>query len=639
MAIVVELTMLNKLSKPTDKAKGSLKRLDFEAKAAFKNASAAATQAAANIGRFAKSINKASKDIFNLRNAMVALVAVGIGKYAINTAADLELMALQLEVVSESGEKANQAFLAIRELARVSPLGTEDVIASFVRLRAVGIDPTLEQLKTLGGVGLLFNREMTQVLDSFIGLNKKTLRTLGVEIDRTGSKAIIASGDIRRVVNKDSASIREALLDVWERRFPDAITRAADTTKAKIELMQSNIYELAAVVGEALLPEFNAVTKVIGFMAESMKDIITGETEDKIQRTLDAEKRSLAVSRRLKFIQAQLEIGSKEVLNNELGAGKVRVISRERALALEKTLLKLQREIFEETKGIGKAPTIQGSGSLGAKSDKDGEGAAEKAKKLAEEQRDRFNAAQARVREFNALDAEIAEAQEKQKEEIAKAGAEALKQIRENDYLDAKASWEKKQRLIDEEQSKKQSVFGQSLRLARAMTSLGKTIVAASKADAEKKKKIMLGLAIADAATAAVSGIASAMDLPFPANLLAAAATAIEVVAMTAGQISSIKNSSFARGTMGFSGGGAIVGEQGPERVKLPTGSQVYTNSQTRQMINNSSSVTIPVTITGNATPETVGMLKDELGAFGRKIEDAIRYGAFDPSKVGLVTV
>jgi len=32
-------------------------------------------------------------------------------------------------------------------------------------------------------------------------------------------------------------------------------------------------------------------------------------------------------------------------------------------------------------------------------------------------------------------------------------------------------------------------------------------------------------------------------------------------------------------------------------------------------------------------------MLKDELGAFGRKIEDAIRYGAFDPSKVGLVTV
>ena len=124
------------------------------------------------------------------------------------------------------------------------------------------------------------------------------------------------------------------------------------------------------------------------------------------------------------------------------------------------------------------------------------------------------------------------------------------------------------------------------------------------------------------------------MDLPFPANLLAAAATVVEVAALTIGQISSISSASFGRGTMGAAGGNALVGEFGPERVKLPTGTQVFTNSQTRQMTN--ATFNMPINISGNATPATVGLIKDELSSFGRRMENAIRYGHLDLEKVGI---
>ncbi|HUV71578.1 MAG TPA: hypothetical protein VMW25_01080, partial [Clostridia bacterium] len=367
--------------------------------------------------------------------------------------------------VSESGEKAAQAMKAIREFARTSPLETEDVVQSFVRLRAVGIDPTMAQLKTIGGVAVLFNREMRDVLDSLIGLNKRTLRKLGVEIDRTGQTAIIQSGKIRREVNKDSASIRAALLEVWEERFPDAINTAANTTKSKVAIMKSNIFELAVVIGDKLKPAFDTVVVSIGNMAAKFKEFLALTRDDaetkaqtKIIEVLKNDAKNLKIE--IKALEAASKDGTValDAFLNPLDPKGLAVARAELKFVTE-DIAKLEK-IIKDKSDVG------GSGDLGADSDKDAAEEAkklaaekakkladEKAKKLAQEQRDRFNAAQARVREFNALDVEIAEAQEKQKEEIAKAGADALKQIREDDYLDAKASWEKKQRLIDEEQA------------------------------------------------------------------------------------------------------------------------------------------------------------------------------------------
>ncbi len=48
-----------------------------------------------------------------------------------------------------------------------------------------------------------------------------------------------------------------------------------------------------------------------------------------------------------------------------------------------------------------------------------------------------------------------------------------------------------------------------------------------------------------------------------------------------------VKKHKFATGVRNFAGGMALVGEQGPELVQLPRGSDVFTNSVTKQMISN----------------------------------------------------
>lgn len=66
-----------------------------------------------------------------------------------------------------------------------------------------------------------------------------------------------------------------------------------------------------------------------------------------------------------------------------------------------------------------------------------------------------------------------------------------------------------------------------------------------------------------------------------------------------------------AKGTRNFSGGMALVGEQGPELVNLPRGSKVYTAGQTRQI----AAAGLP----GGAAPEVRVFIGD------RELTDIVR--------------
>jgi len=207
--------------------------------------------------RFMSGMTRSFRALSSLPGLVGGFALFKIGEGFIEAADKVEVWQKQLESVSRSTAEANQSLAAIREFARVTPLETEDVIRAYVKLRAVGIEPTTAAMRTLGGVGLLFGKErgqqMQQIADAFIGMNKKTLRQLGIEIDRTGQTAIITSGKIRVETSKDAASIREGLLKVWGERFPDAMAKASETFGSKMAIIRSNVFELQAQIGQMFI--------------------------------------------------------------------------------------------------------------------------------------------------------------------------------------------------------------------------------------------------------------------------------------------------------------------------------------------------------------------------------------------------
>lgn len=105
-----------------------------------------------------------------------------------------------------------------------------------------------------------------------------------------------------------------------------------------------------------------------------------------------------------------------------------------------------------------------------------------------------------------------------------------------------------------------------------------------------------LGQAAAGAAAKIVrayiqQGVAAAVakalgsSIPFPFNIAAGAAAGGIAAALFTKAIGSIGVKGFARGTAYAPGGTALVGEQGPELINLPRGSQVFPTPKTNQML------------------------------------------------------
>lgn len=87
-------------------------------------------------------------------------------------------------------------------------------------------------------------------------------------------------------------------------------------------------------------------------------------------------------------------------------------------------------------------------------------------------------------------------------------------------------------------------------------------------------------------------GVAAAVakalsSFPFPLNIAAGAAAGGLAAALFTKAVGSIGVKGFARGTSNAPGGVALVGEQGPELINLPRGSQVFPTPQTNQMLSN----------------------------------------------------
>ena len=174
---------------------------------------------------------------------------------------------------------------------------------------------------------------------------------------------------------------------------------------------------------------------------------------------------------------------------------------------------------------------------------------------------------------ISVIDAELEK--ERERQEIINTGREAL-QAMTSDYNDLINSV---MQFADEEESaidvvaamaaatkKQSSAQDESKRSAQYAAAAQAGLALANGQSAKAVIAQSLSVAIAEATKDAI------MALPFPANLIAAAAMPVAVM----GLFNAIPE--FARGTSFAPGGMSLVGERGPELVNLPKGSSVTPN-------------------------------------------------------------
>jgi len=105
-----------------------------------------------------------SSVVSNLRAIHVALAALGtafVGGAITKVGADFEMLRLKLTQVLGSAEKTEQILQELFKAASKAPVSVEALANAFVKLKFVGLEPTIESLSSLAQAVVLFGEALT----------------------------------------------------------------------------------------------------------------------------------------------------------------------------------------------------------------------------------------------------------------------------------------------------------------------------------------------------------------------------------------------------------------------------------------------------------------------------------------------
>lgn len=216
------------------------------------------TPTLAGIRKSAKITQKSLLDIKNasgtlLTSAGITGAAVAGGIFAsvkkiVDVSAQFERFQTILETVEGSSEKAKSSMAWVEEFAKKTPYELTEVMDSFVRLRAYGIDPTDGTLRTLGDTAAAMGKPVMSAVealaDALTGENER-LKEFGITARKTGNQIAytftnkLGEQMTKRVQANNRAMIQSTLSAIWNEKYGGA----ADRLSATWDGMWSNLMD------------------------------------------------------------------------------------------------------------------------------------------------------------------------------------------------------------------------------------------------------------------------------------------------------------------------------------------------------------------------------------------------------------
>lgn len=193
-----------------------------------------------------------------------------LGREAISAAAEIERIEAQLEVVIGSASEAAAVVERLRSGPADAILGLDQLADAYLKLEATGVSAAEAVTNKLANLAVLFGRDLNSVTNAYLSGSSKGLRELGVSIEKTGDSIVLTSGHVRIETAKTDAAMRAGLLELWERRFPDAMAGMATTADAKFAMLRDAADDALTEIGQVFLPDVIEATEAATVAVEHL---------------------------------------------------------------------------------------------------------------------------------------------------------------------------------------------------------------------------------------------------------------------------------------------------------------------------------------------------------------------------------
>lgn len=237
---------------------------------------------AQNLERRMKKTARELNQVGQQMSTAFTLPLVGLGALAVKSAADFESLKTSLTTsLGGSAEAAKQAFSEIEKFAASTPFAMAEVTTAFIKLKNMGLDPSMEALKSYGNtassMGKSLNDMVEAVADAAVGEFER-LKEFGIKAKTEGDRVSFTFKGVTTEVGKNSEEIQEYLLNIGNTDFAGGIEKQSQTFNGVLSTLKDNMALAASSFGEMMLPVLKKLATALQGLAEWIRGL-TPETK------------------------------------------------------------------------------------------------------------------------------------------------------------------------------------------------------------------------------------------------------------------------------------------------------------------------------------------------------------------------
>jgi hypothetical protein len=228
-------------------------------------------------GEFRTNIQSVTSGLFSLRNAIAGLGVGLVLRNIIQTSAEFQRLQSSLKTVTGSVEAANAAFTMIKRFAATTPFDLQQVTGAFIKLKALGLDPSEAALQSYGNTASAMGKSLNDFIEAVADASTnefERLKEFGIKAKQEGNKVSFTFQGVTTTVRKNAEEIQKYLRDIGDVQFAGAMEEQAKTLGGALSNLQDSFTVFQNEIGEGGFADAVAdVAREMSAAAEGSKNL------------------------------------------------------------------------------------------------------------------------------------------------------------------------------------------------------------------------------------------------------------------------------------------------------------------------------------------------------------------------------
>lgn len=185
-----------------------------------------------------------------------AMAALGVGALVTNfarTVTESERLKGSLKTMTGSTEDAAFAFSELERFASQTPFTLDQSVEGFIKLKALGLDPSERALRSYGNTSAAMGKDMMQMIEAVADASTgefERLKEFGIKASKQGDQVSLTFQGLTTTIGNSSEEIQNYLLEIGETKFGTAMEDQMKALPGLLSNLSDNVSALFRKIGD-----------------------------------------------------------------------------------------------------------------------------------------------------------------------------------------------------------------------------------------------------------------------------------------------------------------------------------------------------------------------------------------------------